>query len=83
MNDPDDARRITQERIAELEKDKEQAERLAEELRKNEEEAGKNEEIARRRADDERRMRMILEAKAEALGREMSKMRTNFSAAAG
>jgi len=39
MNDPDEAHRLTQERIAKLEKDKEQAERVAEESRKNEEDA--------------------------------------------
>jgi hypothetical protein len=38
MNDPDEVHRMTQERIAKLEKDKEQAERLAEEERARAEE---------------------------------------------
>jgi hypothetical protein len=80
MNDPDEARRITQERITKLEKDKEQAERLADEERVRGEESRKNEEIARRMADDEKQRRLIAEAKAEALEREMSKLRANFGA---
>jgi unconventional prefoldin RPB5 interactor 1 len=79
MNDPDQARRLTEERIAKLEKDKEQVERIAEESRKNEEnakrlakeerakaeESMKNEQIAKRVAEEERRTR--LEAQAEIL----------------
>jgi hypothetical protein len=34
MNDPDEAHRLTQERIAKLEKDKEQAERVAEDSKR-------------------------------------------------
>jgi len=61
-------------------KNEENAKRLAEEERARGEEVRKNEVIARRNADHERQMRLIAEAKAEALEREMSKMRVNFSA---
>src|ERR1700676_4625054 len=68
MNDPDEAHRLTQERIAKLEKDKEQAERVAEESRRNEEdskrlvererartaESRKNERNAKQLAEEER-----------------------------
>ena len=54
MNDPHEVHRITQERIAKLEKDKEQAERLAEEGRARGEESRKNEEGAKRLAEKER-----------------------------
>jgi len=69
MNDPDEAHRLTQERIAKLEKDKEQAERVAEESRKNEEDAKRLVERERARTEqsmknaaEERRRRLVLEA---------------------
>jgi len=81
MNDPDEAHRMTQERIAELEKDKEQAERLAEEERARTVESRKNEENAkrlaakerglaeeeRRLAEEERRKRLAAEAEVREL----------------
>ena len=54
MNDPDEAHRLTQERITKLEKDKEQAERLVEKERVRAEESKKNEENAKRLAEKER-----------------------------
>ena len=67
MNDPDQARRLTKERIAKLEKDKEQAERIAEESRKNEENAKRLADKERGLAEEERRKRL----EAEAEGREV------------
>jgi membrane protein involved in colicin uptake len=60
MNDPDEAHRMTQERIAKLEKDKEQAERVAVESRKNE-------ENAKKLAEEERRKRLEAEAEVRQL----------------
>jgi hypothetical protein len=69
MNNPDEAHRLTQERIAKLEKDKEQAERVAEESRKNEEDAKRLVERERARTEqlmknaaEERRRRLVLKA---------------------
>jgi len=67
MNDPDEAHRLTQERIAKLEKDKEQAERVAEESRKNEEDAKRLVERERARAEEERRKRLKAEAEVHEL----------------
>jgi hypothetical protein len=50
MNNPDEAHRLMQERIAKLEKDKEQAERQAEEERARTVELRKNEENVKRLA---------------------------------
>ena len=70
MNDPDEAHRLTQERIAKLEKDKEQAERVVEEERARTVESRKNEENAKKLAEKERGLaeeerRKRLEAEAE------------------
>ena len=54
MNDPDQARRLAEERITKLEKDKAQAERLAEESRMNKENAKRLAEEERVRAEGER-----------------------------
>jgi hypothetical protein len=67
MNDPDEAHRLTQERITKLEKDKEQAERVAEESRKNEEEAKRLAEKERGLAEEERRKRLEAEAEVREL----------------
>ena len=53
MNDPDEAHRMTQERVTKLEKDKEQAERVAEASRKNEENAKRLAKNERARAEEE------------------------------
>jgi hypothetical protein len=63
MNDPDEAHRLTQERIAKLEKDKEQAERVVEEERARTVESRKNEESSKRLAEEEKQK--CLEAEAE------------------
>jgi len=69
MNDPGEAHRLKQERIAKLEKDKEQAERIAEELtmlaeeeRARTVELRKNEQNAKRLAEEERRKCLAVEA---------------------
>ena len=67
MNDPDEAHRMTQERITKLEKDKEQAERVAEELRKSEENAKRLAEKERGLAEEERRKRLEAEAEVREL----------------
>ena len=67
MNDPHEAHRMTQERIAKLEMDKEQAERVAEESRKNEENAKKLAEKERGLAEEERRKRLDAEAEVREL----------------
>ena len=54
MNDPDQACRLTEERITKLEKDKAQAERLAEESRMNKENVKRLAEEERVRAEGER-----------------------------
>ena len=53
MNDPDEARRLTQERITKLKNNKEQAERLVGKQRVRAEESKKNEENAKRLAENE------------------------------
>ena len=74
MNDPDQARRLTEERITKLEKDKEQAERMAEESRKNEENAKRlaeeerlKAEESKRNAVEEKRRRLEVEAELQKL----------------
>ena len=67
MNDPHEVHRITQERIAKLEKDKEQAERIAEESRKNEENAKRLADKERGLAEEERRKRLEAEAEVREL----------------
>ena len=67
MNDPNEVHRMTQERIAKLEKDKEQAERLAEEERARTVESRKNEENAKKLAEEERRKRLEAEAEVREL----------------
>ena len=81
MNDPDEAHRLTQERITKLENDKEQAERLvekerargeeskrlAEKERARADESRKNEQITKRLAEEERRKRLEAEAEVHEL----------------
>jgi hypothetical protein len=67
MNDPDEAHRLTQERITKLERDKEQVERLVEKEQARAEESSKNKQITKRLAEEERRKRLEVEAEVHEL----------------
>ena|ERR1700685_3023116 len=56
MNNPDQARRLTEERIAKLEKDKDQAQSIAEQSRMNEENARRVAEEPRKNKENAKRL---------------------------
>jgi hypothetical protein len=67
MNDPDEAHRLTQERITKLGRDKEQVERLVEKERARAEESSKNKQITKRLAEEERRKHLEAEVEVHEL----------------
>jgi len=94
MRDPEKAQRLMKERIENLDGEIEIARKRVEEERVISAEAKKNEAIERvkaenemmkaqdekRKADDEMKMRLVAEAKAEALQKELAEMRAKVNA---
>ena len=87
MRDPEKAQRLMKERIEKLDGEIEMARKRVEEERVIAAEAKKNEAIERvkaqdekRKADDEMKMRLVAEAKAEALQKELAEMRAKVNA---
>jgi membrane protein involved in colicin uptake len=80
MRDPEKAQRLMKERIVKLDSEIEVVKKRAEEERLIAVEAKKNEAIERKKAEDEMKMRLMAEAKAEALQKELAEMRAKANA---
>ena len=80
MRDPEKAQRLMKERIEKLDGEIEMARKRVEEERVISAEAKKNEAIERVKADDEMKMRLVAEAQAEVLQKELAEMRAKVNA---